>query len=220
MRKKQSALGQIHLAVFVGFVFCFQINAQAKETFIKKLSNGIEIYQRKEETTAVYDYPNVSEMLNSGDAKMEKREFAVQKLEVLLRNPVSMQEEIIWSQTLNFPKNERAFNYFAVRDVFGNNGKYYVLYFRGLDLRVETNVKIADKWTRENDTFLESTSESVNPITEAKFLGEKPKIYAKRDYYNFQWKIYEWKLKKTKWILTKEKEINGTPPWFKKKNNK
>ncbi len=220
MNKKLSTLKQLGFTMFVGLVFFLQINAQTKETLVKKLSNGVEIYQRKNETTAIYDYQNVSESINSGSVKTEKTEFAVQKLEVLFRNPTSKQEEIIWSQILKFPKNERAFNYFIVKDVFGKNGKYYVLYFRELELRIETTVKGSGKWSAENDTFLESTSESVNPITEAKFIGKKPKIFAKRSYDGLQGKIYEWKLKEGKWILIKEKGFKIAPPWFKKKTNR
>jgi hypothetical protein len=220
MYKKLSTLSQLPFAIFVVLVFCPQINAQTKETLVKKFSNGVEIYQRKNETTAIYDYPNISEIVSSSGGKMEKREFAVQKLEVLLRDPASKQEEIIWSQTLNFPKNERAFNYFVVWDVFGKNGKYYVLYFRELELRVETTVKDSGKWSAENDTFLESTSESHNPILESKFIGKNPKVFAKRYFGGMQELIYEWKLKKGKWILIKGKEVKIVPPWFKKKTNR
>lgn len=211
MYKNLPALRQLYFATFVSLLFCLQINAQIKETLIKKLPNGVEIYQRKEETTAFYDHPNFSDIVNLSDAKMEKTEFAVQKLEVLLKDPASKQEEIIWSKTLEFPKNERAFNYFVVEDVFGKNDKYYVLYFRRLDLQVETIVKDSGKWSAENETYLETTSESINPITQAKFIGKKPKISAKRNYWEFQWKIYEWKLKKKKWILSKEKEFKAKP---------
>lgn len=205
MYKKIAALRQLHFAIFVSLLFCFQINAQTKETLIRKFSNGVEIYQRKSETAAIYDHPIFSDIVNSDGGKMEKTEFAVQKLEILLKNPASKQEEIIWSKTLKFPKNERVFNYFVVRDVFGRNGKYYVLYFRRLSLQVETIVRVSDKYSAENDTFLASTSESHNPIIEAKFIGKKPKIMAKRNYGGLDETIYEWKLKKGKWVLTKEK---------------
>ena len=132
-----------------------------------------------------------------------------------MRNENLKKEEIVWSSELNFPKNERAFNYFYVWDVFYKDDKYYVLYLRRLELRVTTAVTYSNGWRSENDTFLAKTNESIYPIIESKFIGKKPNVTAKRDYGGLQETIYEWKQKEGKWILIKEKVIKIKLPWAK-----
>lgn len=177
-----------------------EVKAQATEKLIKKFSDGGEICQRKLETL-------LPDTLNS-----EGQEQIMLRVEAILKTPESKQEEIIWHKAISFNKNERAFNKLDISDIYVRDCEIYLLYFEYLDLRVVKLFKDSNKWQSENDIFLEKTSESVNPIIESKFVEKKPRIIAKRSFGDIYFTIYEWKLKKDKWILIKEKKVKPKLP--------
>src|SRR5688572_11465924 len=118
MGKKSFSSKKYYFSAFWIMLFCLQINAQIKETLIKKLPNGTEIHQRKSEVINTFAQLKDKEISVRGIPDLENQEYAVQKIQVLLKNEDLKQEEIIWSNELIFPKNERAFNLFRVSDVF------------------------------------------------------------------------------------------------------
>lgn len=194
-------------------IFCLYCNAQQTEKFVRKLADGTEVYQRRSETVSDLEQSNT---LFGNESGSEKPQLISQKLEAVLKTPGSNQEIIIWSDTHSF-SDGRAFNFFLISDVYKKNDRYYLIYYKRLEVRVITAFEDSGIWRFENDTFLQDTSESHNPIIEAKFIGKKPTIFAKRYYGGLQELIYEWKLKKGKWVLTKEREIkNKLPRWAKK----
>ncbi len=198
MLVKKNHFRSIWLTAILSGLSLLSTNAQSTEKLIKKLPDGREIYQRTQESISNRD---------SQDPSAQKQELVLLKVEAVLRNTEAKQEEILWFKEISFVGKERAVNFLRISDVYVKNSTFYLLYYDFPELRVAKLAKTSNGWSSKDDTYLESTSESVNPITESKFVGKKPKIIAKRSFGDIYFTIYEWKLKKNKWVLIREKKV-------------
>lgn len=204
MKKTQINFFNVVFCMATVLIFGVYINAQTKDKLVKKLSDGREFYQRKEE------------MPLRDKSNEQNNERISLKVQAVLRDSKA-EEEVLWVKEITFNKDERAFNRLSISDIYIKGNEIYLLYFEYLDLRVAKMVKVSNGWREEKDAFLERTNESIYPIVESKFINNKPNVTAKKYVDGIRYKVYEWKLKKGKWILTKEKTIIENQNWMKSK---